>query len=128
MDEIILASIKKLLNIAPDDDAFDTDIATNINAVFSVLSQLGIGDGSFMLEPDTYATATWGDFESDPAILNLAKVYIYLKVKQVFDPPTSGAGSEAMKALIDQYEWRLNLYADPKRTGNGIEEEEVDDV
>lgn len=127
MNDLILESVKKLLNIAPTDDAFDIDIVMNINAAFSVLGQLGVGDGSFMLEPSNYNELTWADFEDDPAVANLVKMYVYLKVKQVFDPPTSGAGSEALKALINQYEWRLNLYVDPTRTGNGIENDEEDD-
>lgn len=39
----ILNSIKKLLGIANDYKEFDTDIIIQINSVFMILHQLGIG-------------------------------------------------------------------------------------
>ena len=39
----ILLSIKKLLGLVEDDQAFDADIIIHINSVFMILQQLGIG-------------------------------------------------------------------------------------
>ncbi len=33
--------------------------------------------------------------------------YIYLKVRCVFDPPTSSSVADAMKKSMDELEWRL---------------------
>lgn len=43
MEESILTSIKKLLSIAVEDKSFDQDIIININSVFMILNQIGVG-------------------------------------------------------------------------------------
>ena len=108
MDESILNSVKKILGIAPDYDAFDTDIIIHINSVFSTLTQLGIGpDEGFMVEGPE---AEWGDFLLDDMRLNSVKTYVYLKVRVLFDPPTSGFVLTALQEQSKELEWRLNVY------------------
>lgn len=104
----ILDSTKKVLGIVPSYDAFDTDILMHINSVFSVLNQLGIGptDG-FTIED---ATAVWSDFLSDVKPLNSVKTYMYLRVRMLFDPPTTSYLIAAMEKQISELEWRLNVY------------------
>lgn len=107
MDENILTSIKKLLGIYEENTDFDTDIIIHINSVITILNQLGIGpDKGFEIDDNT----TWGDYLDDDTKLNSVKTYIYLKVKLIFDPPMSSAIKEANKQMIDELEWRLNLY------------------
>lgn len=107
MDEQILTSIKKLLGIYEENTDFDTDILIHINSVITILNQLGIGpDEGFTVDEDT----TWNDYLDDNSKLNSVKSYIYLKVKLIFDPPMSSAIKEANKQMIDELEWRLNLY------------------
>ena len=107
MDEKILTSIKKLLGIYEENTDFDTDIIIHINSVITILNQLGIGsDEGFEINKDT----TWNDYLNDDSKLNSVKSYIYLKVKLIFDPPMSSAIKEANKQMIDELEWRLNLY------------------
>lgn len=107
MDEQILTSIKKLLGIYEENTDFDTDILIHINSVITILNQLGIGpDEGFTVDEDT----TWKDYLDDNKKINSVKSYIYLKVKSIFDPPMSSAIKEANKQMIDELEWRLNLY------------------
>lgn len=107
MDEQILTSIKKLLGIYEENTDFDTDILIHINSVITILNQLGIGpDEGFTVDEDT----TWNDYLGDNEKINSVKSYIYLKVKLIFDPPMSSAIKEANKQMIDELEWRLNLY------------------
>ena len=107
MDEQILTSIKKLLGIYEENTDFDTDILIHINSVITILNQLGIGpDEGFTVDEDT----TWNDYLDDNTKINSVKSYIYLKVKLIFDPPMSSAIKEANKQMIDELEWRLNLY------------------
>lgn len=107
MDEQILTSIKKLLGIYEENTDFDTDILIHINSVITILNQLGIGpDECFTVDEDT----TWNDYLGDNEKINSVKSYIYLKVKLIFDPPMSSAIKEANKQMIDELEWRLNLY------------------
>ena len=110
----ILISIKKLLGIEADYTNFDVDLIIHINSVFSILNQLGVGpDDGFSIED---VNDEWTDFmEADPR-LELAKSYIYLKVKQLFDPPLGSAVSESMNRMISEFEWRLQLAAESNET------------
>jgi hypothetical protein len=108
-DDSILDSTKKLLGIAEDYDVFDIDIKIHINSVFSTLLQLGIGPTEgFMIEDDS---ETWAQYLEDKLYLNQVKSYMYLRVRNLFDPPTTSFAIEAFKAQISELEWRLSLYA-----------------
>lgn len=108
--ESILTSIKKLLGIAEEHDQFDVDIILHINTALMTLRQLGVGpqDG-FMITGDT---ETWIDYLGDTKLLESVKTYVYLKVKMVFDPPTSSFVLEAMNRQAQEYEFRLNVEVD----------------
>lgn len=109
--ESILISIKKMLGIAEDYEHFDTDLIIHINSVLMILKQLGVGpEEGFSI---TGSTETWDQFLTNPTQLDLAKSYIYLKTKLVFDPPLSSAVMEAMNRQIQEFEWRLNVAVDP---------------
>lgn len=109
--ESILTSIKKLLGITEEYEHFDADIIMHINSVFMVLNQLGVGPAEgFYIEDDK---ATWDKYLTDPAKLQMVKSYIYLKVRLLFDPPVNGTVINSMKEQINEFEWRLNIAADP---------------
>lgn len=107
MEQSILTSTKKILGIAADYTAFDLDIITHINAAFSTLTQLGVGpaDG-FMIED---ASAVWEDYIENEGQLNTIKSYVFLKVRQLFDPPTTSYLITATEKQIAEFEWRLNV-------------------
>jgi hypothetical protein len=119
MEQSILTSTKKILGIAEDYTVFDLDILTHINTAFSTLTQLGVGpaDG-FMIED---ASAVWTDFDpvDDHQMYQAVKSYVFLKVKQLFDPPTTSYLIDATQKQINELEWRLNVqrehtdYVDP---------------
>lgn len=105
--ESILTSIKKLLGISEEYDHFDPDIIMHINSTFMTLNQLGVGPAEgFSIEDET---STWSDFISDNVKLEAVKSYIHLKVKLLFDPPSSSAVIEAISKSINELEWRLNV-------------------
>lgn len=103
----ILLSIKKLLGLVEDDQAFDADIIIHINSVFMILNQLGIGpeDGYKITSQED----TWNDFIQDEKLLEDVKTYIYLKVRLIFDPPLNSSHLENIKQLISELEFRLNI-------------------
>ena len=111
--ESILTSVKKLLGIAEEYTAFDLDIIMSINSVFAILEQLGVGpDGGFSIID---SSTTWNDYfgasediEQNEAVKN----YIALKVKLMFDPPTSSTVMQATTNLTSELEWRLNVACD----------------
>lgn len=102
----ILASVKKLIGIDEDDDAFDADLIMHINSSFLVLSQLGVGpDEGFYINDDS---AVWTDFISDNMLLlNYVKTFVYLKAKLVFDPPSSSIAVQSMQEMVREHEWRI---------------------
>lgn len=103
----ILSTIKKLIGgIAEDDDHFDVDIITHINSVFLELSQIGIGPEEGFSISDK--TTTWDEFIESGTIQNAVRTYVYLKVKLVFDPPSSSFVIESINKTLDRLEWRLN--------------------
>ena len=109
--ESILTSIKKLLGIAEEYEHFDNDIIMHINSVFMILTQLGVGPSrGFMI---TDSSATWDDFlPEDSDNLQAVKTYMYMKVRLMFDPPTSSAVMESMNRMVSEFEWRLNTAVD----------------
>lgn len=107
MEPSILKSTKKILGVGEADTSFDVDIMTHINAVLSVLTQVGIGpNNGYMIEDDT---ATWDAFIGTDPRLNLVKTYLYLKVRLLFDPPGTSYAIDAMEKQIAEFEWRLNV-------------------
>jgi hypothetical protein len=113
--ESILTSIKKLLGITEEYDHFDPDIIMHINSVFMVLTQLGVGPSEgFRIEDEL---TTWDDFIStDDLRFEAVKSYMHMRVKLLFDPPLSNAVIESMNKMINEFEWRLNVAADPPQT------------
>lgn len=121
----ILDSIKKMLGIDPDDDAFDTDIIININSVFMVLNQIGVGPAEcFSI---TSNTELWNDFMVDAINIAAIKSYIFLKVKVLFDPPAGSVVLDAMLSQISELEWRLNRQAEEGLYDIEEEEDEEDE-
>lgn len=109
--ESILTSIKKLLGISAEYEHFDPDIIMHINSVFMVLTQMGVGpsDG-FTIEDEM---SVWEDFIKSNAMIEAVKSYIYLKVRLLFDPPSSSAVIESINRQISELEWRLYIASDP---------------
>lgn len=115
----ILTSIKKLLGIAEDYKHFDADIIMHINGVFMILNQLGVGPTNVFSIMDE--KSTWNDFLPDNTNLEAVKTYVYLKVRLIFDPPTSGIVTESMNKMVSECEWRLNVAAQSSPLKNGEE-------
>lgn len=104
----ILDSTKKILGIDESYTAFDLDILTHINTVFADLHQMGIGpQEGFAIEDKQ---AEWSEFIDQNVLLNAVKTYVYLRVRLLFDPPSTSFAISAMKEQIREHEWRLNVY------------------
>lgn len=106
MEQSILKSVKKILNVDPLDTTFDLDILTHINTAFSTLSELGIGPvlGFEVLDD----TKLWGAYIGPDPKLNQIKTYVCLKTRMAFDPPTTSYLIGAFEKQIQELEWRIN--------------------
>lgn len=108
MEQSILTSTKKILGISEDYTAFDLDILTHINTALSTLTQLGIGPANgFQIEDEV---PVWTDFIGEDLEFNPVKSYVFLKTKQLFDPPTTSFLLEAQKEQIRELEARLSTH------------------
>lgn len=103
-NQSILKTIRKMIGPAEDYTYFDTDLIIHINAAFSRLCQLGVGpEAPFHI---TGENETWGEF-MDGGYQEDVKQYVYLSVKNIFDPPASASVMNAYKEQIEKLEWLL---------------------
>lgn len=106
MADSILTTTKKILGIDDAYDVFDVDVITHINSAFSTLHQLGVGPtAGFAIED---ASALWVDFINDDR-MNSVRTYVYLRVRMLFDPPTTSYLVDALNEQRKELEWRLNV-------------------
>ena len=105
--ESILTSIKAMLGPAEEYEHFDPAIIMHINSALAVVTQVGVGPAEGFVIKDK--TAVWTDLAPEGPALELAKSYIYAKVKLKFDPPTTGSHMEALKEEVREYEWRASI-------------------
>lgn len=108
MADSILNDVKSTLGISSSDTSFDTEVILHTNSAISFLEQLGVGptDGLAI----TNASTGWASLLGTDANLSLAKSYIYLRVRLLFDPPTTSYLIDAMNAQIRELESRINMY------------------
>ena len=115
----ILDSIKKLLGINPEYHACEQDIIMHINTVFVILNQLNIGpsDGFFIED----GSEEWADYTT-ALNENAVRTFVYLKVRIMFDPPTSSVLMDSINNTLAELVWRLYLEGENKAKGGDISE------
>lgn len=110
MPDSILDSIKDPCGVSLDDTSFDTDIIMYINGVFAALTQMGVGPVNGMTihskEDD------WSTYSSVSPFVAMVKNYLHLKVRLMFDPPSSQNITQVFEKQADMYEWRLIEYVE----------------
>ena len=109
-NDSILTTVKKLIGLDEEYDAFDQDILIYINSILFELEQIGLKSKEGFVLSDK--TAVWLDYTDNERILNVLKPYVYLKTKLLFDPPTSSIAMNALEMQISEYEWRINSEAE----------------
>jgi len=117
MEHSILTSTKQILGLPEEDTSFDQSVLTFINSCFTDLLDLGIGpvDGYRIVDADN----TWPDFIDNTPEMDRVKTYVYLKVRLLFDPPSTSFHIAAMEKQIQEATWRLSMarenlsWADP---------------
>ena len=110
MADSIFNSVKKVVGLLGDDDSFDEDILLHINSVVSTLRQLGLSiPADFYVRDDVQ---TWQNLLGEFRDLDLVKSYMTMKVRLMFDPPSSSFGLKSMEEMVKEYEWRINVLTD----------------
>ena len=115
----ILTSVKKIIGISEEDESFDTDLIMHINSVLMILNQLGVGpEDGFSI---TDKSAVWTDVIGDNKFIEAVKTFVGLKVRLIFDPPTSSAVLDSINKTISELEWRINVMVENKANATGGE-------
>lgn len=113
LEDSILESVKKLLGAGPDYAVFDPDIIMGINAAFGTLHQLGVGPSDGFAITDEHDQ--WSDFLTAGSIFDEVRTYVFMRVKLIFDPPSSSFVLDSYKEQIKELEWRLTVKAEEFR-------------
>ena len=122
MLDSILLSIKKLLNIHPEDTTFDADIILGINTALSNLTQIGVGPSNGM--SITNASTTWVDFLGNrPNLFQQAKSYVHIQTKLLFDPPSNSFIVTMYQDMLKEYAWRLSIIKTNAELKKGLTDE-----
>ena len=117
----ILESIKEQLGGYHDDDTtFDKDILALINSQTAVLVQLGVLDEMTKIDEST----NWSDLIDNELEASLADTYMYLKVRLLFDTPTSSTMATEFKEQADEMQWRLYAIHNKAPASDEKEDEE----
>lgn len=108
--ESILTSIKKDLGVEESDQSFDVEIIMHINAALMRLMTLGVGPVGGLVIAD--ATTKWTALLGERQDLEGAKIYVYLKTRMTFDPPTSSFVLDSMRRQVEELESILAILAE----------------
>lgn len=110
MNESILDTIKIMLGLEKDYNAFDTEIIAYINSALFTLFQLGVGpEEGFSI---TGSDEVWSNFIEENSNLIAVQTFIKLKVQLIFDPPSNSFVVDAINKQLDELTWRLCLEAE----------------
>lgn len=112
----ILNTIKTMLGLETDYNAFDIDVIVAINSAFMSLNQLGVGPERGFRIVD--GSELWTDFIGDTKLLGSVQTYVYLRTKLVFDPPSTSFVLSAMQDEIKELGWRLNAQVERKEVSD----------
>lgn len=105
MDESILETVKEVIGIDQRNYDFDRDLIIAINAVLFVLYQEGLSDKPYTISDNT---TKWSDvlLHDKPIDLQTLTLWMGLRVRMIFDPPTSATMADAIEKTITELEWR----------------------
>lgn len=106
----ILTTVKGMVGLSEENIDFDFEIIPHINSVLMSLNQMGIGPSTGFVISDK--TKKWSDYLGTTTNLEAVKSYIGMKVRLIFDPPSSSFVLESIKNQIAEFEWRLTIQAE----------------
>lgn len=112
MDDSILSTIKRMLGISDEDDAFDKELIVFINTAIMVMHEVGVGKDNFLISES--GNETWKEFINDSKDLVGVQTFVYFKVRIAFDPPQSSFVLDSMQKQADELLWRLNVTVENK--------------
>lgn len=108
----VLADVKAFCGIAWDNYDFDVELRAFINAALSTLTELGVDVKARVTNQETdWPQVFVGEFPEE------VKPFVYLKVRQLFDPPQNAFLVSAIDKQLQELAWRINLHAERHQGG-----------
>ena len=98
----ILGDVKSYLGIMDLDTSYDTDIIAYINSTISEIAVSSLD--SITID----ATTEWVDYYTDNKY-TAVETLIKIKVKLIWDPPTTGYTTNSFQSIADKLEAQLQL-------------------
>lgn len=102
MSDKILDTVKETLNVLQDNVGFDRALLVYLNAIRSMLSQLGVTELDSVIDEET----VWPTFASD-ALGGLVRLFFSIKAKLQFDPSASDSMNRLMSESLVEVEGRI---------------------
>lgn len=103
--DTVLADVRKILGGEMVPNNFDPQIIIHINTVLAISDQLSDMLVKKVVDKDTVWEDIIPNIEENEAI----KSYVGLKVKKMFDPPTSSVLMASLDENIKELEWRIGV-------------------
>lgn len=104
---VILEDVKTALGILPDNLGFNYELLICINAAKTTLVHLGLTEFDIDIDESTQ----WPTFPNY-SVTSLARHFIILKTKQLFDPSASETISRSMDKFVMELEGRVSHEVD----------------
>ena len=101
----VLADVKAMLGIEWNNYDFDEELKIYINSALSTLEMLGAPTRGTVEDQ----AVTWPQLLG-PANPPEIKPFVYLKVRQLFDPPQNAFLVSALQHQLDELSWRITVH------------------
>lgn len=99
---LILEDTKLALGIGIDNLGFDTELLMFINSAKATLVHFGLPEFDIEIDEST----DWPPLGS-AAVMSHVKTYVFLKVKQTFDPTASETIAKSISSTVVELEGRI---------------------
>lgn len=108
MDQSVLYTIKKQIGTGDLDTYFDMDLIIAINTVLMQAHDMGLLNDDYSISNDT---KVWSDILLRPDQINLHALISWtaLRVRLLFDPPTSSTLLNSVKEEAQRLEWYIYI-------------------
>ena len=101
----VLETVRVACGLDCVNDEFDDELIPLTNAELATLTHLGVGPKDGMVIEGF--TETWESFIDNGPLLALVRQLVGLKVRLVFDPPTSTSVLSAYQEKAKELTWRV---------------------
>lgn len=108
----VLGDTKAFCGIAWNNYDFDIELRTFINAALSTLTELGVDVKTYVMDQEIDWPQVFVRYYPEEV-----KPFVYLKVRQLFDPPQNAFLVSAIDKQLQELAWRININVERHQGG-----------